>query len=79
MSTTQAGEILSVSDETIKRYLANGKLEGFKLPGGYYRIYEDSVQSLMRNGTAPCDHCGALIGQDHRIGPDGRRCPAGKV
>jgi excisionase family DNA binding protein len=51
LSTTQAGKLLSVSDETIKRYLAAGTLKGFKLPGGYYRVFRDSVDALMDAGS----------------------------
>jgi excisionase family DNA binding protein len=43
-------ERLAVSDETIKNYLDSGRLEGFKLPGGHWRIYSDSVDALM-NGA----------------------------
>ena len=33
LDTKQVGQILGVSDETVKRYLADGKVEGFRLPG----------------------------------------------
>jgi excisionase family DNA binding protein len=63
LTTAEAGEILSVSDETIKRYFANGRLKGFKLPGGYYRIFRSSVDELM-NGhpeVPDCTHEFALV------------------
>lgn len=47
LTSTEAGKILSVSDETIRRYVSTGKLEGFTLPGGYYRVYRDSLDAMM--------------------------------
>jgi excisionase family DNA binding protein len=46
LDTKQVGQILGVSDETVKRYLADGKVEGFRLPGGRWRIYADTVLAL---------------------------------
>jgi len=48
LTTTEAGKILGLGDEAVKRYLQAGRLEGFKLPGGHYRVFADSVEKLMR-------------------------------
>lgn len=43
--------MLAVSDESVKRYIQNGKLEGFRLPGGSYRVFTSSITAMM-NGDA---------------------------
>lgn len=48
LTTTEVCNLLRVSDETVKTYILSGKLEGFKLPGGHFRIYADSVTAFMR-------------------------------
>jgi len=52
MTTTEVANLLEVSDETVKSYILKGKLEGFKLPGGHFRIYSSSVAALMH----PSEH-----------------------
>lgn len=47
----QAAEFLNVSTESIRRYLKSGKLRGFQLPGGTWRVYAESVQDLIANGS----------------------------
>ena len=46
ISTADAAKRLGVSDETIKRYIFGKQLEGFKLPGGHYRIWLDSIDKM---------------------------------
>ena len=43
-----ACQMLGVSSETIRRYLADGTLEGFLLPGqSRWRIFRESVERLI--------------------------------
>ena len=39
--------MLQVDRDTVKRYLENGKLEGFQLPGKHWRVYKNSVEKMM--------------------------------
>jgi len=48
MSVTDAAAMLAVGEDAVKRYLLRGQLEGFRLPGGHYRVYVDSVDRLMK-------------------------------
>lgn len=56
MSTThrlrmgQAMQRLNVCRKTLRRYINDGYVEAEKLPGGHWRISEDSVDALL-NGT----------------------------
>jgi predicted site-specific integrase-resolvase len=45
--------MLQMNPMTIKRYLAKGTLDGFKTPGGHYRIFEDSVLKMMGERAEP--------------------------
>ena len=51
VTTLVAAQMLGVSDESIKKYLVSGKLEGFKLPHGHFRIFLDSIEA-MKNQPA---------------------------
>lgn len=53
VSTTLAARMLGVSAQSVKSYVKAGKLEGFTLPGGYYRIYRDSIDRWMRYNAPP--------------------------
>jgi excisionase family DNA binding protein len=41
-----AAKLLDVNPMTVKRWLAAGRLEGYKLPTGPWRVYEDSVLAM---------------------------------
>ena len=47
MRTSTAAKILGVTTHTVRNYLDAGKLEGFALPGGMWRVYRDSLDKLM--------------------------------
>lgn len=47
---SQAAEALGVSSESIRRYLKQGQLRGFQLPGGTWRVDSESVDELIANG-----------------------------
>jgi len=47
---SEAAEILRISECTVMRYLAQGKLEGTQLPGKHWRIFSSSVEHLIHQG-----------------------------
>ncbi len=48
LTTQQAAEILLVNSKSIRSWLKAGKLKGFKLPGGDWRINQEDLESLLR-------------------------------
>lgn len=51
LSTTEAGKLLGVTDETVKRWWKLGLIEGYKtnpFPHGRLRLYQDSVEEYDR-------------------------------
>lgn len=46
LTTGEAALTLGVSIDTVKRYLATGRLEGITLPSGHRRITRASVEAL---------------------------------
>jgi excisionase family DNA binding protein len=51
LTAKEAADLLHVTDETIRRYVDAGTLEGFRLPGNYVRVFADSVTALMNGGS----------------------------
>lgn len=47
MTTGEAARLLGVGLNTIKRWIANGALEGVRTPGGHWRIPEMALRRLM--------------------------------
>jgi DNA binding domain, excisionase family len=48
MTTGEAARLLGVGLNTIKRWIANGALEGVRTPGGHWRIPESALREWMR-------------------------------
>lgn len=46
LTTGEAALTLGVSVDTVKRYLAQGRLDGITLPSGHRRITRESVDRL---------------------------------
>jgi len=46
LTTGEVAALLGVSLDTVKRYLAQGRLEGITLPSGHRRITRESVDRL---------------------------------
>ena len=42
----QAANFLNIGVETLRRYIKNGKIQAYKLPGGHYRIKRDDLLSF---------------------------------
>ena len=52
LTTTEAAAFLGVSERTLRRYLALGLLSYGRLPGGHYRLLEETlVEFLARRGS----------------------------
>lgn len=48
LTTAEAARKLTVSDETIRRWIADGKLPAITLPSGQYRIRKADVEAILR-------------------------------
>jgi len=48
VTTGEAAQELGVGLNTIKRWIANGDLQGIQTPGGHWRIPETALHSFMR-------------------------------
>ena len=52
LTTTEAAAFLGVSERTLRRYLTLGLLSYGRLPGGHYRLMEETlVEFLARGGS----------------------------
>jgi excisionase family DNA binding protein len=52
LTTTEAAAFLGVSERTLRRYLALGLLPYGRLPGGHYRLLEETLMEfLTRRGS----------------------------
>jgi excisionase family DNA binding protein len=52
LTTAQAAAFLGVSERTLRRYLALGLLSYGRLPGGHYRLREETLEDfLARRGS----------------------------
>lgn len=49
LTTFQAADILSVTPDSILKWIKSGKLEARRTPGGHYRISKQIVESLLKD------------------------------
>jgi excisionase family DNA binding protein len=49
LTTTQAARLLSVSSDTVLKWVRAGKIASYRTPGGHCRIPTDAVDTLMPN------------------------------
>ena len=47
VTTREAAEYLGVSERTVRRYLSMGLLAYGRLPGGHYRVSEESLLKVL--------------------------------
>jgi excisionase family DNA binding protein len=47
LTTGEAGRELSVTDETIRRWIADGRLPAITLPSGQFRIRREHVAAIL--------------------------------
>ncbi len=50
ISATEAARRLSVDKATVIRWLRAGKMQGWRTPGGHWRIDPSEVERLRRDG-----------------------------
>lgn len=46
-TTSQAAKLLSVSADTVLKWVKAGKISSYRTPGGHYRIPADAVETLL--------------------------------
>lgn len=46
----EVADILKLNQETIRRYLRNGKLKGINHNGGNWRITHESLEKYLKGG-----------------------------
>lgn len=51
LKPSEAAELLRVDARTVKRWLQQEKLAGFRTPGGHWRVRRDSVQHIQAGGA----------------------------
>lgn len=75
-TTTQAAKLLSVSADTVLKWVKAGKIQSYKTPGGHNRIPADVVEALLPGiGTAGSattalrtyDHCWDFYADEHGV------------
>lgn len=49
----EVGLMLGLGSRTIRRYLADGTINGFRLPNGTVRIYHDDLVDFMKKWDIP--------------------------
>ena len=47
-SVSEAAKIMNVCVETLRRYIAEGRLPASRLPGGHYRIKQTDLKLLAK-------------------------------
>ena len=52
LTTSQAAELLNISNATLKKFIISGKVKTFRTPGGHYRIRKlDLLKDLYYSGA----------------------------
>ena len=51
LTTGDVGRLLGVTQETVRKYIADGDLCGFKLPGGQYRVNLSDLMEFAATET----------------------------
>lgn len=89
LTTTEAAAFLGVNERTLRRYLALGLLSYGRLPGGHYRLLEETlVEFLARRGSKEARYAPNMASASkqrpgassdaRRLRPFGRRTVAGE-
>ncbi|MBU0984621.1 MAG: excisionase family DNA-binding protein [candidate division Zixibacteria bacterium] len=89
-TTTEAARLLSVSSDTVLKWVRAGKISSYRTPGGHSRIPRDAVATMLpvagSNGatvlpqlTEPeYQYCWNFYASEGKIGDDCRNCVAYK-
>ncbi len=51
LTTFQAAEIMSVTPDSVLKWIKSGKLKALKTPGGHNRIAPESVHGFLKSST----------------------------
>jgi excisionase family DNA binding protein len=58
LSTGQVGQALGVSINTVKSWVRTGKIAGFRLPSGHFRIPRGELERLLRGAPEEAGRSG---------------------
>jgi excisionase family DNA binding protein len=79
-TTTQAARLLSVSPDTVLKWVRAGKIDSYRTPGGHCRIPAGAIASLLPGGSTGAAMDGEPLPReisrycwDYYAGPDGVR------
>lgn len=61
LTTGQAADLLGVSAATVRRWVGDGQLPGFRTPGGHYRIPRHVVRERAHGQDGPMSQNRALL------------------
>lgn len=64
-TTSQAAKLLSVSPDTVLKWVKAGKIASYQTPGGHNRIPAEAVEALLPGGANPTGHVTAARSYDH--------------
>lgn len=53
LTTSQAAREFTVSQETVRRWIASGQLRAVTLPSGHHRVRRIDVEAILRGNTEP--------------------------
>lgn len=51
LTPTEVARLFRVDPKTVTRWATDGKLAGFRTPGGHRRFWQSDVQNLLNGGT----------------------------
>jgi excisionase family DNA binding protein len=84
-TTTQAAKLLSVSADTVLKWVKAGKIPSYKTPGGHNRIPADAVEALLPGDASGAaddtavrtyDHCWDFYAGHHGVLDECKECVA---
>jgi excisionase family DNA binding protein len=77
-TTSQVAKLLSVSSDTVLKWVKAGKISSYRTPGGHCRIPAEAVAALLPAGEQPVNWCVAAPREnpflhcwDYYSGPEG--------
>lgn len=51
IGSAEVGRRLDVDPKTVIRWAKDGKIKGFKTPGGWWKFKESVVEDIINNGS----------------------------
>ncbi len=87
LSTGQASKLLSVTPDTILKWVKQGRLPALRTPGGHYRIPEEDINAVINSRAEPQPssgrderlekpllHCWEFFGSEEQVTPGCQEC-----